>query len=138
MRIFKGRNLETTSTIVKLRNSNRVEITTESDTGAIKETDLTNECDLTSKDGVKVLRDYLKNMTDRTASQRSAQIRSVQIGLPIPLLKVTQIMLIKVSLQYHNARISPITLTSVWIFAKSFINYIGLIQCIASKLLISL
>lgn len=118
MRIFKGRNLETTSTIVKLRNSNRVEITTESDTGAIKETDLTNECDLTSKDGVKVLRDYLKNMTDMTASQRSAQIRSVEIGLPIPLLKVTQIMLIKVSLQYHNARISPITLTSVWIFAK--------------------
>ncbi|XP_052694686.1 uncharacterized protein LOC128172981 [Crassostrea angulata] len=92
MRIFKGRNLETTSTIVKLRNSNRVEITTESDTGAIKETDLTNECDLTSKDGVKVLRDYLKNMTDRTASQRSAQIRSVQIGLPIPLLKGNTIL----------------------------------------------
>lgn len=65
MRIFKGRNLEIILIIVKLRNLNRVEIIIESDIGVIKEIDLINECDFISKDGVKVLRDYLKNMIDR-------------------------------------------------------------------------
>lgn len=89
-RIFKGRNLETTSTIIKLRDSERVRIITENDAGKIKEKDFSDKYDLESKDGVKILRDYLKNMTDMTASQRSAQIRSVDIGLPIPFLKVTK------------------------------------------------
>lgn len=89
-RIFKGRNLETTSTIIKLRDSERVRIITENDAGKIKEKDFSDKFDLASKDGAKVLRDYLKYMTDMTASQRSAQIRSVDIGLPIPFLKVTK------------------------------------------------
>lgn len=89
-RIFKGRNLETTSTIIKLRDSERVRIITENDAGKIKEKDFSDKFDLESKDGAKVLRDYLKDMTDMTASQRSAQIRSVDIGLPIPFLKVTK------------------------------------------------
>lgn len=92
MRIFKGRNLETTSTIIKLRDSKRVRIITENDAGKIKEKDFSDKCDLASKDGVKVLRDYLKDMTDMTASQRSAQIRSVDIGLPIPFLKGNTIL----------------------------------------------
>lgn len=71
-RIFKGRNLETTSTIIKLRDSERVRIITENDAGKIKEKDFSDKYDLESKDGVKILRDYLKNMTDMTASQRSA------------------------------------------------------------------
>lgn len=91
-RLFKGRNLETTSTIIKLRNSERVKIITESDTGKIEESDFTDKCDLASKDGEKVLRDFLKNMTDMTASQRSLQIRSVDISLPIPFLQVTTLM----------------------------------------------
>uniref|UniRef100_A0A8W8NVF6 Dynamin N-terminal domain-containing protein n=1 Tax=Magallana gigas TaxID=29159 RepID=A0A8W8NVF6_MAGGI len=91
-RIFKGRNLETTSTIIKLRDSERVRIITENDAGKIKEKDFSDKCDLASKDGVKVLRDYLKDMTDMTASQRSAQIRSVDIGLPIPFLKGNTIL----------------------------------------------
>lgn len=91
-RIFKGRNLKTNSTIIKLRYSNRVRIITESDTEKIKETDFTDKCDIASKDGEKVLRDYLKDMTDMTASERSAQIRSVDIGLPISFLKVTKCM----------------------------------------------
>lgn len=89
-RIFKGRNLETTSTIIKLRDSERIRIITENDAGKIKEKDFSDKCDLARKDGVKVLRDYLKDMTDMTASQRSTQIRSVDIGLPIPFLKVTK------------------------------------------------
>lgn len=91
-RLFKGRNLETTSTIIKLRNSERVKIITKSDTGKIEESDFTDKCDLASKDGEKVLRDFLKNMTDMTASQRSLQIRSVDISLPIPFLQVTTLM----------------------------------------------
>lgn len=91
-RLFKGRNLETTSTIFKLRNSERVKIITESDTGKIEESDFTDKCDLASKDGEKVLRDFLKYMTDMTASQRSLQIRSVDISLPIPFLQVTTLM----------------------------------------------
>lgn len=39
MRIFKGRNLETTSTIIKLRDSKRVRIISENDAGKIKEKD---------------------------------------------------------------------------------------------------
>lgn len=94
-RLFKGRNLESTSTIIKLRNSGRIKIITESDAGKIAETDFTDKCDLASKDGVKLLIDYLKEMTDMTASQRSAQIRSVDISLPIPFIQVIQPMFIK-------------------------------------------
>lgn len=82
--------METTSTIIKLRDSERIRIITENDAGKIKEKDFSDKCDLARKDGVKELRDYLKDMTDMTASQRSTQIRSVDIGLPIPFLKVTK------------------------------------------------
>lgn len=87
-RLFKGRNLETTSTIIKLRDSDRVKVITENNTGKIVETDFTEKCDLASKDGEKVLRDFLKGMTDMTSSAMSVQIRSVDIRLPIPFLKV--------------------------------------------------
>lgn len=88
--------METTSTIIKLRNSERIKIITESDAGKIEEKDFTDKCDLASKDGVKVLRDFLKDMTDMTASQRSAQIRNVDISLPIPFLQViTQMFIVK-------------------------------------------
>lgn len=87
----EDRMLETTLTFVKLRNSDRVRITTESDTGNIKEKDFTEKCDLESKDGVKVLRDYLKNMSYMTASRKTSQIRSVVIGFPNPFLKITSL-----------------------------------------------
>lgn len=77
--------METTSTIIKLRDSDRVKVITENNTGKIVETDFTEKCDLASKDGEKVLRDFLKDMTSSTMS---VQIRSVDIGLPIPFLKV--------------------------------------------------
>lgn len=79
--------METTSTIIKLRDSDRVKVITENNTGKIVETDFTEKCDLASKDGEKVLRDFLKGMTDMTSAM-SVQIRSVDIGLPIPFLKV--------------------------------------------------
>lgn len=80
--------METTSTIIKLRDSDRVKVITENNTGKIVETDFTEKCDLASKDGEKVLRDFLKGMTDMTSSAMSVQIRSVDIGVPIPFLKV--------------------------------------------------
>lgn len=83
MRIFKGRNNESTSTICKIRNSASTRIITESMTGQIKETDLTE-----TNDTEKALRDYLKNLTDMTSSKESMQYRSVDIGFPIPFLKV--------------------------------------------------
>lgn len=50
--------METTSTIIKLRDSDRVKVITENNTGKIVETDFTEKCDLASKDGEKVLRDF--------------------------------------------------------------------------------
>lgn len=74
-KLFNDRILRTTtSTVVKLRNSDRVRITTESDTGNITEKDFTEKCYLERKDGVKVLRYYLKNMSYMTASRKTAKI----------------------------------------------------------------
>lgn len=90
-KIFKRRNVESTSTICKIRNSERVRIITESSTGQIEETDLTDRCDLATSKGVKVLRDYLKDLTDMTSSKRSKDyFRSVDIGFPISFLMVKQ------------------------------------------------
>lgn len=87
-RIFKGRILESSSTICKIRNSERIKIITECDTGEIEETDLTDKCELGSEKGVKVLRDSLKKVTDMTLSMKSIHHRSVDIGFPIPFLMV--------------------------------------------------
>lgn len=96
-KLIKDRILKTTSTFGKLRNSDRIRITTESDigtesdTGNIKENDFTEKCDLEIKDGVKVLRDYLKNMSYMTVFRKTAQIRSVDIRFPNPFLKITSL-----------------------------------------------
>lgn len=87
-RIFKGRILESSSTICKIRNSERIKIVTECDTGEIEETDLTNKCELGSEKGVKVLRDSLKKVTDMTLSMKSIHHRSLDIGFPIPFVMV--------------------------------------------------
>lgn len=101
-KLFEDRNFKTTSNIVKIRHSERVRIIAESETGNIKEKDFTYKCDLGSADGVKVLRDYLKDMTDMTASQKSAQTWSVDIGFPIPFLKVTLLMTIQSNAHLKN------------------------------------
>lgn len=87
-RIFKGRNNESTSTICSIRNSDRIKITTKRITGEMVDTDLTEKCDLETKEGVKILRDFLKNLTDMTSSAESVHFQSVDIGFPIPFLKV--------------------------------------------------
>lgn len=87
-RIFKGRIRESSSTICKIRNSERIKLITELESGEIEETDLTNKCDLTTENGVKVLRDTIKTLTDMSSSTKSIHYRSVDIGFPIPILMV--------------------------------------------------
>lgn len=86
-RIFKGSIFESTSTICKLQNSDRIVITAKNDNEIIDERDLTEICDLKTPKGVKVLRDSLKELTDKTSLQESTCIRSVDVKLPIPFLK---------------------------------------------------
>lgn len=83
MRIFKGRNKESTSTICKIRNLAKTRILTESMTGQVEEIDLTEK-----NDAEKALRASLKKLADMTCSKEGITLRSVDIGFPIPFLKV--------------------------------------------------
>lgn len=87
MRIFKGKNRESTSTVCKVRNSENVMIKTEMEIGSVKEMDL-SEIDITTKEGEKRLRGALKELTDMTVSKESKQFESVDINMPVPFLKV--------------------------------------------------
>lgn len=88
--IFFGHTIESTSTICKIRNLDRVRIITKSKDGQIDEPeiDLTERCDLTSERGVELLRTHLTKLTDRTSSERSVEFEYVDVGFPIPFLKV--------------------------------------------------
>lgn len=56
--------------------------------GQKEETDFTDKCNLETKEGVKMLRDFLKDRTDLTSSKTSFTFKSVEVGFPIPLLEV--------------------------------------------------
>ncbi|XP_062580374.1 uncharacterized protein in xynA 3'region-like [Saccostrea cucullata] len=86
MRTFKGRNLESTSTVCKIRNSEKVVIKIESDTGAVEVEDM-SDIDVETKQGEKTLRDTLKTLTDMTIEKGSRKYESVDIGLPVSFLK---------------------------------------------------
>lgn len=86
--IFKGKVLESTSTICKIRNSDRIRVITERVTGEKEEQDFTAECNLSSEEGVKMLRDFLEKRTDLTCMSSDENIRSVDIGFPIHFLEV--------------------------------------------------
>lgn len=89
-KIFIGHTIESTSTICKIRNLDRVRIITKCKDGQIDEPeiDLTERCDLTSECGVELLRTHLTELTDRTLSDRSFDFEFVDVGFPIPFLKV--------------------------------------------------
>ena len=86
-KIFKGRNLESTSTVCKIRNSESVRIIVENVSGK-KEVIHLAECDVNTEGGLRKLRGTLKDLTDMTLSKESTQYQSVDIGFPIPFLKV--------------------------------------------------
>lgn len=92
--IFIGHTIESTSTICKIRNLDRVRIITKRKDGQIDEPelDLTERCDLTSERGVKLLRTHLTELTDRTLSERSVDFEFVDVGFPIPFLKGNAIL----------------------------------------------
>lgn len=90
--LFKGRNNESTSTICKLRNSDKIRVKTTNMKGEKEETDLTDKCNLETKEGVKMLRDFLKDLTDLTSSEKSATFKSVEVEFTIPLLKGNMIL----------------------------------------------
>ena len=87
-RILTSGNLESTATVCKLRNSERIKIITEHMSGKTEEVDLTDKCDPNTKEGEKMLRNTLKSLTDITSSEKSKTYRAVEICLPIPFLKV--------------------------------------------------
>lgn len=88
--IFIGHTIESTSTICKIRNLDRVKIITKRKDGPIDdpEIDLTERCDLTSERGLELLRTHLTQLTDRTSSERRVEFEFVDVGFPIPFLKV--------------------------------------------------
>lgn len=86
--LFRGRNNESTSTICKLRNSERIRVLTTDLNGQKEETDFTDRCNLETKEGVKMLRDFLKGLTDLTSSEKSVTFKSVEVEFPIPLFEV--------------------------------------------------
>lgn len=87
-KIFKSRHLESTSTICKVRNSDRTKVIVVNEDSERTEKDLTGECDTTTKEGEKKLKQILKEYTDVTHSKDSAANKSVEITFPIPFLKV--------------------------------------------------
>lgn len=88
--IFIGHTMESTSTICKIRNLDRVRIITKRKDEQIEEPeiDLTDRCDLTSERGVELLRTHLEKLTDKTSSEGSGEFEFVDVGFPIPFLKV--------------------------------------------------
>lgn len=86
--IFKGRIVESTSTICKIRNLEAVKIETKSKDGSIECIDITEECDMSTESGVEMLRTVLTELTDMTESPGSANFDYVDVGFPIPFLKV--------------------------------------------------
>uniref|UniRef100_A0A8W8NX32 Uncharacterized protein n=1 Tax=Magallana gigas TaxID=29159 RepID=A0A8W8NX32_MAGGI len=90
--VIAGRNNESTSTICKLRNSDKIRVKTTNMKGEQEETDLTDKCNLETKEGVKMLRDFLKDLTDLTSSEKSVTFKSVEVELTFPLLEGNMIL----------------------------------------------
>lgn len=86
--IFEDQNDESTSTICKIRNSEAVKIIAKSKDGKIDEIDLSEVCDLNSDSGVEILQTALADLTDMTKSEGSVNFEYVDVGMPIPFLKV--------------------------------------------------
>lgn len=91
--IFEARLQESTATICKIRNCDRIKIITER-SSKTEEKDFTDECDVETKEGVELIRNYLKDRTDLEVMPKDEKndIQCVDIGFPIPFLKGNTIM----------------------------------------------
>lgn len=90
IKLFKGKLFESTSTICKIRNSDQIKIITTKKTGEINERIFLNKLNLSNKEDVRVLRNYLKTRTDLTHMPQdlNADFQTVDILLPVRFLKV--------------------------------------------------
>lgn len=84
--IFKGKNGPSTSTICKIRNCEKARIIIEYSSG--EERRIEHHIDLETPEGRKKLRDNLYEVTCMSSSSEGKDIRSVDVGFPIPFLKV--------------------------------------------------
>lgn len=87
-KILITRNVQSTSTVCKIRNSEKIKISAEYASGKTEEIELPDKCDINNKEGHKLLRDTLKPHTDMVSWEKSKEYQSVDIGMPIPFLKV--------------------------------------------------
>lgn len=108
--IFIDNILESTSTICKIRNLDRVEIVTKSKDGKIDKYDLSEKCDMSKESGVETLRTELSMLTDLTVSEGCTDFEFVDVGFPIPFLKVTTIdyIIFQFNIFYHYGYDDPI------------------------------
>nr|XP_022336257.1 transmembrane GTPase Marf-like [Crassostrea virginica] len=90
--IFKGKNNESTSTICKIRNTDKIRIITENGSGKTKEIDLSNKYDLETNTGIRGFRKELEELIDLKKDSTYNEHCSVDIGFPIPLLKGNTIL----------------------------------------------
>lgn len=91
--IFEARLQESTATICKIRNCDGIKIITER-SSKTEEKDFTDECDVETKEGVELIRNYLKDRTDLVVMPKDEKndIQCVDIGFPIPFLKVIDVL----------------------------------------------
>lgn len=70
------------SVICKIRNCDRIRIVTENEMGEVEEMDLTDRCDIGTKEGTLMLKKSLKEF------MRGDNTRLVDVGFPTSVLKV--------------------------------------------------
>ena len=81
--IFKGSTNESTATICKLRNSEKITIKVEDKNKKVEELDI-SEDDLETQEGISNLSKELTKYTE------NSEFNCVDIGLPLPFLKVNK------------------------------------------------
>lgn len=91
-KIFKGKLFESTATVCKLRNSEKVKIIVEYASGKPNVVrDMPSKYNPDTKDGRKKLREVLEQLTDIKISKEIIDINYVDVGFPIPFLKVISV-----------------------------------------------
>lgn len=81
--------MESTSTICKIRNLEAVKIKAKRNNALIEEEIvLSEDCDMSCESGVENLRTVLTNLTDIVDSKNLVDYEYVDVGFPIPFLKV--------------------------------------------------
>lgn len=85
-----------------------MEIVTKSNDGKIDKHDLSEKCDMSKESGVETLRTELSHLTDLSVCEGCTDFEYVDVGFPIPFLKVTTIEYIfQFNIFYHYGYDDP-------------------------------